>query len=1136
VLSSYTVALSDKPQKNTNKSASDSDVNQVVQPSIEKQRKAAEKKRQAAAKEAQRSKGGNGPSKGETAPKDPMNSATFSGLELRSIGPAVVAGRIVSIAVNPRNRANYYIGAASGGLWRTDNDGGTWTPVFDDEGSYSIGTVVLDPKDPNIVWVGTGENNSQRSVAYGDGVYRSEDGGKSWTNLGLKHSEHIARIVINPKDTNIVYVASQGPLWGPGGDRGLFKTTDGGKTWKNVLSISENTGVSDVVMDPRDPDVLYASSYQRRRHVWTLIDGGPESAIYKTTDGGTHWDKLKAGLPTVDMGRIGLAIAPSEPDTLYAIIEASDKKGGIFRSKDGGESWEKRNPWSDATAMYYGTLFVDPKNSDRIYVMGFNIRVSNDGGKTLTPIGEHSKHVDNHVIWIDPHDPDYYLVGCDGGVYETYDRGATWIFKHNLPLGQFYDVAVDNASPFYNVYGGTQDNSSWGGPSRTLTVNGAFNSDWFFTNGGDGFRSAIDPVDPNTVYAEYQYGNLLRFDRRTGERAGIQPQDPKDQPPLRWSWDSPIVVSKHDHNRLYFAANVLFRSDDRGNSWKQISGDLTRHIDRDSLPVMGKIWGPDAVAKNASTDFYGNIVAFSESPKDPNLLFVGTDDGLIQTTNDGGATWKRLDKFAGVPERTYVSRLFASNFDTHVVYASFDNHKNEDFKPYLLKSTDGGTTWTSISSNLPENGAVLAFCEDYVNPNLLFAGTEFGLWFSIDGGGKWVQLKGGLPTISIHDILEQQREGDLVVASFGRGFYILDDLTPLRQLTAAQLDAEAVVSPVKDALLYVPAAPIGSGGKGWFGEQTYVAPNPPFGAIFTYYLKEKYKTLKEKREEAEKDEAKKNDGAAYPTLKYPNADELRAEAEEQPPALWFTVTDAEGNVVSRVSAPNKAGWNRVAWDLHFPPVELPKPKGVDDDDEGPATRLALPGKYNVRLSKKVEGQWTDLGTPVSFNVVALGTENMNPNDRATLEEFQRKLLSLDRAVGGAINLSNEMNQHLEKIREALNLTPAHTTLLQQQVDALEARTRKVLITLDTDKVLQDRQDQTRQSINDRINQIEEAERFSTQLPAKTDVDAYELAAGEFTPALAEVHSIHDAVTALEQQVEKLGAPWTPSRVPEWQEK
>src|SRR5689334_7274593 len=885
------------------------------------------------------------------SPRDPMSTPTFNGLRFRSIGPAFTSGRVIGFAVDPKNPAKYFVAVASGGVWKTVNAGITWTPVFENEGSYSIGAITLDPKNPLTVWVGTGENNSQRSVSYGNGVYKSDDGGRTWRNVGLKTSEHIGRIAIDPKDSNIVYVASQGPLWGPGGERGLYKTTDGGKTWKSILSISENTGVTDVVIDPNDPNTVYCASYQRRRHMWTLINGGPESAIYKSTDAGATWNKLRAGLPTVELGRIGLAISPVDSNVIYATVEAADRKGGIFRSSDRGGSWERRNEF-DSTAMYYARVVADPKDVDRIYVMNVYLMVSDDGGRTLRRLGEKSKHVDNHEIWIDPDNTDHYLVGCDGGVYESFDRGTNWDFKANLPVPQFYDIAVDNEKWFYNVYGGTQDNFSFGGPVRTRSASGIVNSDWFVTNGGDGFRSQVDPEDPNTIYASLQHGVIVRFDKRTGERIGIQPQPgPKDDPP-RWNWDTPFIISPHLHTRLYMASDRLYRSDDRGDSWTEISGQLSRDLDRDKLPVMGRVWSVDAVAKNASTAFFGNASAVAESQKKEGLIYVGTDDGLVNITEDGGKNWRRIEKFPGVGELPYVSRIITSNHDANTAYVSFDNHQNADFKPYLLKTTDAGRTWTSLSANLPKNGPVWAIAEDHMDPNLLFVGTEFGLYFSVDGGQKWVQLKGGLPTIAVRDLNIQKRENDLVVGTFGRGIYILDNDTPLRSIKPETVREEAVVFPVKDALMYIQSQPLGGRGKSFQGERFFTAENPPFGATMTWYLKEALKTKKEKRQEREREAEKK--GAP---VGWPSGAELRAEEEEEAPAIIVTITDSSDNVVRRLTGPIGAGIQRLTWDLRYPAANLSAPPApdADFDFEPPSGPLVMPGTYKATVAKRVDG-------------------------------------------------------------------------------------------------------------------------------------------------------------------------------------
>ncbi|HEU4509129.1 MAG TPA: hypothetical protein VFR78_12860 [Pyrinomonadaceae bacterium] len=1065
-------------------------------------------------------------------PRDPMSTPTFNGLRLRSIGPAFTSGRISGFAVDPNNYTRYYVAVASGGVWKTTNAGTTWTPIFDNEASYSIGAIALDPKNPLVVWVGTGENNSQRSVAYGSGLYKSEDGGRMWRNVGLKTSEHIGRIAIDPKDSNIVYVASQGPLWGPGGERGLFKTTDGGKTWKNILNISENTGVTDVVVDHNDPNTIYCASYQRRRHRWTLINGGPESAIYKSTDAGATWNRLRAGLPTVELGRVGLAISPVDSNVIYATVEAADRRGGIFRSGDRGGSWERRNEF-DSTAMYYSRIVADPKDVDRIYVMNVFAMVSDDGGRTLRRLGERNKHVDNHDIWINPQNTDHYLIGSDGGIYESFDRGATWDFKQNLPVTQFYDVTTDNAKPFYNIYGGTQDNFSFGGPSRTRSASGITNADWFVTNGGDGFRSQVDPEDPNIIYAELQNGGLVRFDKRTGERIGIQPQPGRGEDPYRWNWDSPFIISPHLRTRLYFAADKLFRSDDRGDTWQLISGQLSRDLDRDKLPVMGRIWSIDAVAKNASTAHFGNASALAESPKKEGLIYVGTDDGLVQVTEDGGKNWRKIEKFPGVADMSYVTRIIASNHDANTAYVSFDNHQSNDFKPYLLKTTDAGRTWTSISSNLPKNGPVLAIAEDHVNPNLLFTGTEFGLWFSIDGGQKWIQLKGGMPTIAVADLNIQKRENDLIVGTFGRGIYILDDYTPLRLLKPETVRQEAAVFPVKDALMYIQSQPLGGRGKSFQGERYYTADNPPFGATVTWYLKDAIKTKKEKRQEAERDAARRGAPVGWPTRA-----ELRAEEEEEPPAILVTVTDASDNVVRRLTGPVGAGIQRLTWDLRYPAANLsaPPPPDADFDFEPPSGPLVMPGTYKIQVAKRVDGVVTQLGPAQQFQVTVEGQENMSVADRTALVEFQQKAVRLQRAVSGATQATNALKPRLAAIKRAINETPSLPHRLQDEATALDRRVNELQRALSGDSAARQRNMNTPPSINDRINYVINAQRMSTARPTQTQQNQYNAAAQDFETVLGQLRQLIEVDLArLEKQLEAAGAPWTPGRIPEWRQ-
>jgi len=1064
------------------------------------------------------------------ADNSPLNSATFNGLKFRSIGPAVTSGRVLDIAVNPQNHSEYYLATAGAGVWKTSNSGITFSPLFDGEGSFSIGCVSIDPSNPNIVWAGSGENNNQRSVSYGDGVYKSEDGGKSFHNTGLKNSEHIGMIAIDPRNSNVVYVAAYGPLWSSGGDRGVYKTTDGGKTWKAVLQISENTGCNEIHLDPRNPDVLYAAAHQRRRHEWTYISGGPESSLYKSTDGGASWNKIVNGLPSADMGRIGLAVSPVNPDYLYAVVETADDKGGVFLSTDRGASWEKRNPMYTA-GNYYSEIVADPKNLNRVYVFNTINQVSNDGGKTFSALGEKNKHVDNHALWIDPSDTRHYIAGCDGGVYESYDAAQNWSFKANLPIAQFYRVAVDNASPFYNVYGGAQDNNSLGGPSRTTSSSGIINADWYVTTGGDGFESQVDTQDPNIVYSQSQYGGLVRYDRKSRESIDIKPVEKNGEEALRWNWDAPLLVSSYSHTRLYFAANKLFRSDDRGNNWKAISPDLTKHIDRNKLPVMGKVWSMDAVAKNQSTSIYGNILSFSESPVKEDLLFTGSDDGLIQYTADGGKNWTRSEKIAGVPEYSFVSFLLASQHKESVVYASYNNHRMGDFKPYLFKSTDGGKTWASIASNLPERGSVYCIAEDFVNPDLLFAGTEFGLFFTIDGGKKWIQLKGGLPVVPVRDIAIQKRENDLVLASFGRGFFILDDYSSLRNLKPETLQKTAEIFPVKDALQFVPATPYGERGKASQGESFYTAENLPSEAVFTYYLKENLKSLKQKREDLEKEKVKKGEAVDYPSF-----DAMRAEDNETPPYLLFLITDENKNVIRRIKSPATKGISRIAWNLRYPTTTsstIPEPdlsNPYSEPDEGP---FVVPGKYFVSLSKFDEGRFSELVPPVAFQVTGLNFASLPAEDKKAVLAFSNQVAELKRAFSGAEVFMGEMENRISKIQKAVLNAPGVKMESIEEVNKISGVLTKLKVTAEGDKSLAKREFATGPSLNSRIETIVGSTWNATCDPTGTAKQSYQVAATEFKTFLADLKIQNQALEKIEAQLELNKAPYTPGRFPEW---
>ena len=1059
-----------------------------------------------------------------------LNAGKLSGLRFRSIGPALTSGRIIDFAVNPENPIEYYVAVASGGVWKTTNSGTTYQPVFDSQGSYSIGCVTLDPNNPHTVWVGSGENNGQRSVGYGDGIYRSNDGGKTWINMGLKNSEHIGKILIDPRDSRTVYVAAQGPLWKPGGDRGLYKTTDGGKNWKPVLTVSENTGISDIAFDPRNPDVMYAASWQRRRHVWTFISGGPESMIFKTEDGGTTWDTLRTGLPSVDMGRIALAVSPVNPDVVYSIIEASNGKGGFFKSTDRGASWSKQNSYS-TSGNYYQEIYCDPHNVDKVYAMDTWAHHTTDGGKTWNKIGERFKHVDNHAIWINPKNPNHLLMGCDGGIYETWDGTQHRQYKANLPVTQFYRVAVDNSEPFYYVYGGTQDNFSLGGPSRTTSAHGILNSDWFITNGGDGFESQADPVDPNIVYAQSQYGWLVRYDRQSGEKTSIKPMPGKGEPGYRWNWDAPLIISPHQHTRLYFAANKVFRSDDRGNTWKVISEDLSRQLDRNQLPVMGRVWSMDAVAKNKSTTIYGNIVTLSESPAKEGLLYAGTDDGLMHVTEDGGGNWRKASAAPGVPERTYVNQLLASQHQANTVYGAFNNHKNGDFKPYLYKSTDAGRSWTKMTNGLPERGSVYSIAEDHVDPNLLFAGTEFGVYVSVDGGSNWVQLKSGLPPVAVRDLAIQARENDLVLATFGRGFYVLDDYSALRTMNAENLAEDAHIFPVKDSWMYIESLPLGLRGNAFQGHAMYAAQNPKVGATSTFHIKESLSTQKEKRQ---KEEAKKV--KAGEPVDYPSFEAMRAEDREEAPYILLEIADAQGRVVRRLKAPPTAGVHRMTWDFRYPsasPVRLQDASVSNPFASAPVGHLAMPGTYSVRILKSENGKFTELAAPVNFNTKMLNQVSLPAADQQELLAFQQKVAELQRVVYGTSAYVSELSKRIDYLKVAVRNSPTAGLGMMELVKDAEVRLNEVKMSLNGDPSLSRREFETPESIGSRVGLAVYTLWRSSSTPTQTVRESYRIASEEIKPILAELENITNNLQSIETTLESAGVPWTPGRLPKW---
>ena len=1057
--------------------------------------------------------------------EDPINAGILSGLSFRSIGPAFASGRIADFAVNPNNTAEFFVAVASGNIWKTVNNGITFSPVFDSYGSYSIGALAIDPKNTNVIWAGTGENNHQRALAYGDGIYKSVDGGSSWTNMGLKESRHIGMIAINPCNTDIVYVAAEGSAWGPGGERGLYKTTDGGKTWNKVLNISEHTGVNNVLLDPRYPDVIYVTTEQRRRHVHTKIGGGPESGVQKSTDGGKTWNKIEKGLTGAHKGGMGIAISPVNPDYLYLIIEAAEDNGGFYRSTNRGESWQKMSSHS-SSGQYYNEIYCDPIDVNKVFSVETVSKVTYDGGKTWSNLGLSERHVDDHVIWIDPANTNHWMIGGDGGVYITYDDGKNYRQVSNLPVTQFYRVGVDNAYPFYNVTGGTQDNNSCVGPSRNISADGVPSGEWTVTIGGDGFWAQIDPENPDIVYNEYQYGNIYRYDKKSGEALYIKPQPGKDELTHKWNWNTPFIISPHKNTRLYMGSEVIFKSEDRGDSWEVISGDLTAQIDRNTWPVMGKYWSADAVVKDVSTSLFGMVISLVESPVKEGLLYAGTDDGVISVTEDGGKNWRKITTFPGIPANTYVSDIHASRFDENIVYASFDNRKRDDFKPYILMSNDKGKTWKSINTGFDENGTIHTIEQDFINKDLLFAGTEFGVFYSYNGGQKWIKFSNGLPTIAVRDMTIQQRESDLVIATFGRGFYILDDYSALREINPSLIDKEAYMFPIKDALAYIQ-----TGKKYGQGATYFMAANPEFGATFTYYLKDVPKTDKQIRQEKEKDLFK--DGKPIPQ---PSWKELEDEAKEIAPYLIFVIKDEDGKVVKKINKRPGKGVNRVTWDLNYSgdfPIRLNNDK-FDPYNNSRGFWMVLPGKYTVSVSMYAKGQIKELIADQEFDVKALNNTTLPAPDRKAMVQFQRDVSELTRVFAGTAEYNEDLLEKIAYLKQAIVNTPGVDQSLLLDAEKIEKALEEILFVFDgSSPKASDEEIPPRQvPLNNRLQYIIWGQSGSTSAITNTSKEAYEIVKEALPGLINKLQKIADEdIKNLEEKLDAAKAPWTPGRVP-----
>lgn len=1053
-------------------------------------------------------------------------SKAIAGLKLRSIGPAFMGGRIADIAVHPTKPGTWYLGVGSGGVWKTTNAGTTWKPIFDDQASYSIGCVVLDPTDPNTVWVGTGESVSGRHVAWGDGVYRSRDGGQTWDNMGLEQSEHIGAISIDPGNSDAILVAAEGPLWASGGQRGVYRTTDGGQTWDQVLEINGDTGVTSLVRSPDNPDVVVAAAYQRRRHVALFAGGGPSSGIYKSTDGGATWREVTKGLPEGDMGKIGLAVTAADPERVYATVEAHEDDRGFYCSTDRGESWEKRNDYiSGGTGPhYYQEIFASPVDAELVYQVDVFLKVTRDGGRTFDYLeSSRNKHSDNHVVWIDPANPDHLLVGTDAGLYETFDEGDTFRHFPNLPIAQFYRIAVDNSEPFYNILAGAQDLGTLYGPSRTTGVEGVRNQDWTVPLGADGYHAAFDPVEPDISYLEWQVGNVMRHDRRTMELTDIRPVPGPDDEPERWNWDCPIVISPHDPARIYVASQRVWCSDDRGDSWRPISADLTTARNRLEMPTFGSVPGVSSLHDHMAMSYYSTISHMCESPVAEGVIYVGTDDGLVHVTSDGGSTWTQAATPPGLPAEAFINNVKASEHDADVVFVVADDHKHGDFSPYVYRSDDRGQTWQLISGDLPERTIIWTIEQDHRDPDLLFVGAEFGLHVTLDGGGSWHKLKGDVPTISFRDIKIHRRDDDLVCGSFGRGIYILDDLSPLRSLGSVDLDSDPQLLPTRRAWWYVPHLTAQAEGQPTLGSSAFKAANPDFGAVFTYVNPTDVVGPKKARR---KQEQKQREAAE--DVEVPSLDDLYDEHTTPEPGLFLLVRDDAGQPVRQLTAETKEGTHRTAWDLRLTPpdpVRVSDPGFVAPWERPRPGPLVKPGTYTVELVMMADGEARKLGEAYSFDVVPVPGLDLEPDDDST--DFRVRTLELTRKASGLASQITRTRDRIDLVRRTLRQTPTDRHSMVGQLESVHRAVEGCGRRLNGDPVRHELSEPDYPTIGELISRTAFFHWRTTGAPTSTQREA--LDRGEV--ALDQTQqAFQAAVSDLDRLVEELeqeGGTWTP---------
>ena len=923
------------------------------------------------------------------ATADSFRPLALDHITWRHIGPASFGGRIDDIEAVPGNPSTMFVGTASGGVFKSVNNGVTWTTTFDrDASALSIGDIAIAPSDPNVIWIGSGEANNRQSSSWGDGVYKSVDGGDTWKHMGLKETHHIGRMAIHPSNPDVVFAAAMGHLWGPNEERGLYRTKDGGKTWQQVLFINRDTGIGEVAIDA-DGRTVYAASYQRRRRGFGFVGGGPGAALFRSLDGGDTWEKLSQGLPAGDLGRIGVDISKSRPNIVYAVIEHKSA-GGVYRSDDRGATWTRQSG-TNPRPSYYSQIRVDPTNPDKVWILG-SFAVSLDGGKTFR--SEHTSdriHTDHHALWIDPANPDHLLLGNDGGLYFSYDGAKNWEFIDNLPIGQYYDIDIDGRDPYW-IYGGTQDNGTWGIPSRTTGLLGITNADVVNIAYGDGFYVAVDPNDHRTIYANSQSGRTYLVDLETREEQGLRPVPIDRKEEFRFNWSTPMLMSPHDAKIVYYGGNKLFMTNDRGHRWQPISPDLTRNQDWKKLPIMGPERSDQTLSRDDGVSDFGTITTIAESPVKPGVLYVGTDDGNVQMTSDAGRTWRDLTSKFKLPGPRWVSRVMASRHDGATVYVAFDGHQDDDFKPYLFKSTDSGTTWTPVAGDLPDGMVIHSLAEHPRNRDLLLAGTEFGLFVTNNGGRNWTLVRGNLPRVRIDDILITPRENDIVLGTHGRSIIVLDDASLLENAVPAVLTEDVHLFPTRQATEYYEMRMLPSPGAAKFA-----GPNPDSGALITYAIK-------------------------------------------SPPAssnatVKIQILDRDNHVVRELEGPDRQGFNRVAWDLRFPVGFIPI-----QTDEGwfgpPRGTPVLPGEYRIKLTARGREQ---TGT-VQVRV--------DPRAHTTPEGLQarfsasQRVAELVRSFVEAAVAADNLSAEIDAIRKAVTESKSAPEALRKHFDEVSGKVEK----------------------------------------------------------------------------------------------